>query len=297
MLPTYARRLHGAAVDEGGRHLRFAVRSACEQREAALRLLAEMAEQPPTLPDVPLDPGDVEQSAAAVRDVLALAVTPEEHQRWAAEGRALIEWIDRVDAIGVLVIQYGYVNPRERRGFSIVDRPLPVVALNELDARTARLFTLMHELIHVFLAVSETPVDSEVLCNAVAAAVLLPEAEARAAVAPFQDDWVTAGMQLAAKFGVSREAAYRRMATLSVITSDQYSSIRGELLREPERTRQGGGPPYPTGEVRRLGSLYIDLVGTAYDRGTISLYEASKHLGLQGKYVEPLIAAASGKGE
>lgn len=288
---TYARRLHGASAEAGSRHLRFAVRDACDQRAIALQLLESLDEDPPELVRVHVLQEDVEGSGRAIRE--ELGVQDDDLLAWARRGQALQSWIDALDQAGVLVVQFKYVEVEERRGFAIIETPLPLIALNELDARAARLFTLLHEFAHILRATNNLSTDDETWCNAVAAATLVPEQLVRAhleEVGQF-DDWWAVGVDLARAFGVSREAAFRRLATLGFITTAQYQQAREELGAEPKSGGRGI-VTYPTGEVRRVGRQYIRVVGRAYEQGLISLHAASRYLGVQGQYVEPLVTAA-----
>jgi Zn-dependent peptidase ImmA (M78 family)/transcriptional regulator with XRE-family HTH domain len=291
---TYARRLHGAAPEVGTHHLRFAVRDAVDQRQIALELVSGMNEQPPAMAVVPIRSLDPESAAAEIRS--ALDVNDQQVLAWAEDSATLQGWIDALDRAGVLVVQYRYVEVEERRGFALVEFPLPVIALNESDARVGRLFTLVHEYAHIQRAANNLDANDEPWCNAVAAALLIPERLARAHVEESDtEDWVALGLSLASRFAVSREAAYRRLATLGFITEDQYRAMREELGQEPKGSG-GGFARYPTGEIRRLGRQYIRIVGEAYERGEISLHAASRYLGVQGQYVEPLVSAAERSG-
>ena len=114
------------------------------------------------------------------------------------ERRKLQSWSDllrylitRAEEVGVLVMVSGVVgnnthrklNPDEFRGFSLIDDYAPLVFINGSDSRAAQIFTLIHELAHVWLGESalsnvgpETRTTNEVesWCNCVAAEVLVP---------------------------------------------------------------------------------------------------------------------------
>src|SRR5690606_2778683 len=108
---------------------------------------------------------------------------------WEAYMRDLVQ---RIEALGVLVMRSGMVgnntfrklSVREFRGFALVDDFAPVVFINTSDCPEARLFTLIHELAHIWLGQSgisdSEPANhhqTERLCNAVAAEFLVPVSE------------------------------------------------------------------------------------------------------------------------
>ncbi|MCY4088144.1 MAG: ImmA/IrrE family metallo-endopeptidase [Actinomycetia bacterium] len=290
---TYARRLHGAEADSGSPDLRFAVREACERRELALSLVAQIGEQPREPKVVGVDPGDPERSGEAIRE--ALAVGSQDIAKWARDGGTLRQWIDRIDATGVLINQFRGVGVGERRGFSIVETPLPLIAINQGDAGTARVFTLLHEYAHVQLAVNGFGLSDESWCNAAAAAALMPAAGFKGAASSFEGDWPQRSAQLAEAFGVSREAAYRRLVTFGLISQDDYRAARSWLTHEPKpEGGAGGGPGYPGNRVREIGRGFIQIVGAAYDGNAISLHEASRYLDVKAKDVDKLVSRAVG---
>src|SRR5207302_1318952 len=109
----------------------------------------------------------------------------------------LRELVGKVEEVGVLVLRSGVVENNthrkldvtEFRGFAINDDIAPLVFINGSDARSAQIFTLLHELAHLWIgesAISESvyrspmPANaSERLCNQIAAEVLVPAKELR----------------------------------------------------------------------------------------------------------------------
>lgn len=172
----------------------------------------------------------------------------------------------QADAAGVLVMVSGVVlsnnrrqlDPEEFRGFALADRRAPLVFINGADTKSGQMFTLAHELAHLWLgssAVSDAsaaPLNGyrreEVWCNAVAAELLVPLAALRPMIQP--DEPLDQAMQrLARQFKVSTLVILRRLldgGALDRPTFDRAWAEERERLRELVRSSAGGGDFYRT---------------------------------------------------
>ncbi|MDP9331590.1 MAG: XRE family transcriptional regulator [Actinomycetota bacterium] len=290
-------------ADEWSPALRVEFRRALSQRDVFLEL-AELAagsiQEAEPLPRVRTD-SDAEDAADVLR--AALDVAPD--RGWSSPYDALNAFLSAVERFGILVIQTRDVPIREMRGFSVSERPFPVIALNGSDWARPRLFTLMHELTHLAINASglcdlhetrgraATSEDQlEQFCNRVAAATLMPAPVVRSLVANVGPDYAWTLDELAPlsrRFGASREAVLLRLVTLGIVTWDLYWARKPELdaayeearRQEVERRRDKetpGGPNYYVVKARDLGHGYVTTVLDAFRSRSISSLDVADYL-------------------
>lgn len=301
------RRVPGAEAGRWSPDLHSAVIRAGEQREALRELAEVVGEDPHPIPEVEVtDEPDV--LANRIRDLIGIPLA--EQMEWRRPDVALKTWIAAVEATGVLVLQTQKVAVDEMRGFALSDDSVAVIVLNGGDSRRGRIFTLIHEFVHVVLHSSGIcdlfPVDrastetdrTEVFCNQVAASVLLPR-EAflgdRLVADHGGGDWGDMLLrQLGDRYSVSREVILRRLLTLGRTTFDFYSEKRQEFIKEyrtlKEQSRRGKKMriPYYRLKVRDLGRPYVELALDAYRGRIISTSEASDYLDVPVKGIEKI---------
>ncbi len=176
------------------------------------------------------------------------------------------------------------LDPQEFRGFVLCDEYAPLVFVNGADSKSARMFTLAHELAHLWLGkdglfnlVKMMPDrdDTEQFCNRVAAEFLVPRhklqerwQEASASGRPFQ--------KIARWFKVSPVVAARRALDLNLISRDQFFAFYEADQREWERRKAeekqkktGGGPNFYAVQDSRLGKRFAyAVVSTAAPAGS-----------------------------
>lgn len=240
----------------------------CEQRQDWYRDYA-LAEGLDPVPFVGSVSTDMDPLAAAerVRDEFAFGLDARrDDASWSEALRAMSE---RAEDAGVLVMISGVMgnnthrplDPDEFRGFALVDELAPLVFVNGADTKAAQIFTLSHELVHVLLGESAlsdarmdrvADIDTERWCNAVAAEVLVPEAELRPRFDPAAD--VADQLHtLARLFRVSTLVVLRRAFDAGLVGWDAYrEAYEAELARvlEHQGERASGGNFFNTQPVR-----------------------------------------------
>jgi Zn-dependent peptidase ImmA (M78 family) len=241
----------------------------CEQRQDWYRDFAlRVGEEPRGFVGSAALGSDPVSVADSIRTELGFEIAQRRsHATWTEALRALI---DLTEDIGILVMVSGIVganthrtlDPTEFRGFALVDDVAPLVFINGADTKAAQIFTLAHEIAHVWLgqsAVSNPRLDrpsesnaTERWCDSVAAEVLVP-------LRSFQERFngrVPLGgelQRLAREYRVSTLVVLRRAYDAGFLTSDTYrAAYKAELARVMEIVRQGGdgGDFYNTQPLR-----------------------------------------------
>lgn len=242
-----------------------------------------------------------------------LKLFTEDRRQFPTWTEALSQLIAKAEDAGVMVMVNSVVgsnshrklNVDEFRGFALSDDLAPLVFLNGSDSKSAQMFTLAHELAHIWLGVSgvsdteagQVPEQlTERWCNQVAAELLMPLQEVYAA---YQSDIpIPEAIQLLARdFKVSTLVALRRLFDAGFIDQTQlWQYYRGERERllNFDRRSTGGGDFYRTMGTRAgkrftraivtstLGgqTLFQDAFRMLGIRKTTTLYEAARKLGV-----------------
>lgn len=231
--------------------------------------------------------------AASIRQTLRLSL--DEQLSWRTMNDALNSWIGRVEAARLFVCQTsarGEISPEtDARGFAVIDAYAPFIFLNAKDSLGGRIFTLAHELAHVWIAapgVSNGDLSGdvrseegriEVFCNRVASEVVLPE-QMFSHFFPTKEpeSQITARIaSTAKKIGVSRDVIARRLLDQNMLSRQVYMALHEQYMREwkADQQRQQSGGNYYVNHVRALSKSFVRLVGDVYSRGRITGAEAS----------------------
>lgn len=286
------RRLPTRAAGQWSPDLHAAIRRAHFQRDASLELYRLLGEEPPKPAELDASPADRDVYALAIRGQLGINL--DDQLSWSDPRRALATWIRALEESGVLVLQAQHVGLAEMRGFSISATELPVIMLNGADAPRARIFTALHEYAHVLL--NDTGVcdlhergssdDLELVCNEIAAAVLLPRtpflAERVLSNRPSNGRWAENQLvALAEAYSVSREVVLRRLLTFGLTTwafvNEKRDEYRAAHAAAGEHASGGGPSPYLL-KIRDLGRPYVELALEAFDRNEITAADVSGYL-------------------
>jgi Zn-dependent peptidase ImmA (M78 family)/transcriptional regulator with XRE-family HTH domain len=223
---------------------------------------------------------------------------------WRDEYDALNAWRDAMERQGVLVMHLNHVQVVEVRGVAIAEVPFPLIAVNGKDAPNGRIFTLVHEFVHLMLGATgmsnmrlalrprthEQHVER--FCNGVCGEILVP-AQALLSHAMVQGvsgpvEWPDdTTRSLARHFQVSREVIARRLVALGLATDDFYRRKRMQYAKERRDRGEPPGGPLPMSRriVRAIGQPFARIALDAYYRQAISSSDLAELLGARLKHL------------
>ncbi|WP_238160242.1 ImmA/IrrE family metallo-endopeptidase [Pigmentiphaga sp. H8] len=234
--------------------------------------------------------------AQRIREVLGFSVEARsECPTWA---EALRLFIAQAEQAGVMVMVSGVVmnnntrqlDPREFRGFALADKLAPLVFINGADSKAAQMFTLAHELAHLWLgqsALSDVRMSEvsdyavEVWCNQVAAELLVPQAGFLHALRA--DEVLDAALKrLARHFKVSTLVLLRRMLDVGYLDRAAFwGAYRDEeaRLKNLAARNAGGGDFYRT-TVARVSKRFAQSLVASTLEGRTLYRDAFRMLGI-----------------
>jgi Zn-dependent peptidase ImmA (M78 family) len=304
-LPDF-RRLELSADDVESPELANMIREAQAKRAEALNIFAESEDTPPEFL-IALD-RRLQPEAAAVSLRAQLGIEFQQQRRWSDEYQALRAWKAAAEACGVMVLQSSGVSIDEMRGCAIAEFPLPVVILNGSDRPLGRIFTLLHELVHLAHRESalcdmreQVPRNDEqerieVYCNHVAGAVLVPaeflnlEADVRSANA--QTVWDNEQLsRYRRQFWASRETILRRLLILGRTSAQFYRRMRNEFVQQYANQTANTDIIVPIHRrvLMRNGDFLTSLALGAYDAGVLTGSALARVLGTKLEHVPKII--------
>jgi len=270
----------------------------CQQRQEWYRgYLQTLSEEPLPFVGAASLRDDGVQVATQIRRRLRFDL--EERRQLSTWTEAVRRFIEQAEGAGILVMASGIVGsnthrklePEEFRGFALVDDLAPLVFINAVDTKSAQMFTLAHELAHIWLGESGvsdaqipkfTDEKTERWCNQVAAELLVPLATLRESYRP-KSDLQDEMDRLARQFKASTLVILRRIYEIGALDQAAFwQAYQDEVdrLRQFERRGTGGGDFYRTLNVR-LSKPFVQAVVISALEGQTLFRDAFQMLGIR----------------
>lgn len=231
---------------------------------------------------------------ADIRNTLGL------NNEWASSFKTWQEALDhlaqKIEDIGITIVFNGVlenntsrpISVDECRGFVLVDPIAPFMFINNSDGKAAQLFTIIHELAHIWtghsagfdfrqLLPANDPI--ELLCDKVSAEFLVP-AES------FVKVWNTRpSIAITARyFKVSEIVIARRSLDLGYLTKAEFFAFYNEYSNREflKKENQGDGGNFYATAKKRIGLTFVAHVNQAVKSGKLLYRDAYKLTSLKG---------------
>ncbi|UNP29302.1 ImmA/IrrE family metallo-endopeptidase [Lysobacter gummosus] len=221
---------------------------------------------------------------------------------------------DLVERSGVFVLLIGdlghhtsTISPNAFRGYALSDPIAPFIVINDKDAHSAWVFTLLHELCHIGLG--ETGVSGGMLegaiekfCNDVASGMLLPPDDLATLVLPGNssiDDAARVITEFALARNLSRALVTYRLFRAKILTENDWTTLADRfkrewlVAREEKKARakaKKSGPSYYVVKRHRVGQGLMRAINRGLLEGNITPTKAGRVLGVAPRNVATLLS-------
>jgi Zn-dependent peptidase ImmA (M78 family) len=226
--------------------------------------------------------------SARIREYLGVDVDTQ--RGWKGTRDAFRHWREIIERNGVSIFKEAFDNSKIS-GFCIYDTEFPIIYVNNSMPFTRQIFTLFHELAHLFLrtgGVAKThddfipklrgdAKDSEILCNRFAGEFLVPESDFSRHLPslPIEEENIR---RVADRYWVSREVILRKCFDRKMIGTKEYEEKAKMWIDEAERRPKGDGGNYYLTQVAYLGDNYLRLAFKKYYERAISIHQLAEYL-------------------
>ena len=238
----------------------------------------------------------LDDDATTVAELILHDLDLERHPSFSNWNGLLQLLIERADMVGVLIMVSGVainnthrsLNPEEFRGFALADPFAPLIFINGADTKEAQLFTLAHELAHLWLdksgfSDSRLEICSQPLvedrCDKIAVEMLVP---LTAMLKEFQKDRkrVKTVADIEQLFRVSSSVALYWMNCVDRYLQQQSRRPRSREIKQLRNKQMNNNISYYSILTSRLGSRFARAVVTDTLEGRTLFRDALHLLGI-----------------
>lgn len=300
-LPIPFFRTVGGETDQVGVNLRDTILNLQQRQDWVRDYLIEQGEEQLEFIGKFTSQNPINEVVQDIRNELGL------ENNWASQlpnwQKALDHLAEKVEEAGIFIIFNSVVDNNthrpitveECRGFVMCDEYAPFLFVNSADSKSAQMFTIVHELAHLWIGESAgfdfrqlQPFENEIeiFCDAVAAEFLVPEED-------FNTQWAqTQDFEALAKiFKVSQIVIGRRALDTRKITREAFFEFYNEhiaKLKQKKEAQGSGGDFYATLR-KRLNPRFFATVHQAVKENKLLYKHAYKLTGLKGNTYQKAI--------
>ncbi len=225
---------------------------------------------------------DIEKTVNSIREKLFLQIDWYKESKNSDESFKLIR--KKLEEAGIIVMMNGIVgsntkrklNINEFRAFTLIDEYAPLIFINATDSANERLFSLLHEVAHIWYGKNSlfndkyginNPKIIEANCNAIAAEILLPNDNFVKSWNKNQFESIDNRIQKISRlFHCSIIVVARRALDNKFITKNEYQKIVeiAKKVYSENKRKSSGGNYYNTALSRLDHRVLFALNNSAY---------------------------------
>lgn len=241
---------------------------------------------------------------AVVQSMTALLEVETLRKQASDKAKFITLLVEKAESLGILVFRNGVVGRNNRRGlsveefrgFAIYDTYAPTIFINTKDAKSAQVFSLLHELAHIWIGeggVSNYDLSVttgkhqavETLCNRIAAEVLVPTSVVQAQwdkALPATDNV----QKISSHCKVSRLVVIIRAQDQQLISADEFRQLYAAEIKQDKQQRDklkqsDGGPPSNVMLSQQNGKLFSRALLSQLYEGKVLFRDAARLLGIK----------------
>lgn len=301
ILPLAAerRRLPGVPPSTESPDLRLGIRQMSIRRENAINLFEELRSPAPEFKLAAHLKESPEKVGERLRNATGLKTS--DQMSWSTEWVAWAVWRRAIEDLGILVFQFGKVSLQEVRGVALLKTPLPVVGVNSKEsAPEAKIFTLVHEVIHLMLAQGHEEKSAledqhsekewngvEQFVETATSYAIVPEESLKAKIHDLGlqgNNWDIENVRrLGRKFWLTPLAMATRLRSSGYMNWTSYNRWRAswEKRLAGMKKKKGGFANQAEKAIGRNGRPFIRLVLEALESNRLTSVDAARYLDLK----------------
>lgn len=249
-----------------------------------------------------------EKIAASIRNIAGLSIDWHSTTKDAYASFGMLR--NFFEKAGILVLKNGVVGQNTRRplaieefrAFTIIDNYAPLVFINNNDSDNAKLFSLVHEIVHIWIGHNSFYNDNfnaidplETLCNAAAAELLVPNQI-------FIQEWHNMNFlsdddkisRLVKMFKCGEIVVARKALNNTFISQRKYKTIETRAIKFFKKNKKSGGNSYLSNRAR-FGEPFILALDNSIREGKTRSTEVYRLINLKRNTFANLIAEIRNK--
>jgi len=275
----------------------FEIRRILDIRQNFLDLKDDLNEVIPTFSPSLSSISDIKEAVNQIREILQ--ITTQDILDCTTTGNLFKMLKRKVELLNIFVLiswSYYRINLSAFRGMAILFDTYPIISINSKDSVEAKIFTLIHELVHLLKGNSDifSGHDNEdIFCNLVSAEFLMPEEELRAFCKSNHLSNQTMNLEkingITSYFHVSREAMIYRLNNLSIIDNHTKENIYAKLKESNQKKGKAFGRSSYEDKIKNSYSpIFLNTIYDAYSNNIIDAYDISNILNIKYDFVKKI---------